>query len=102
VFAISEAFVHVHRFSVVGDGEPELVVQLHVSVAPMKVQPVQEETYEPPGAPQQVSTPFEFEICVTTGQVQRSSDAEDEDPESFVQLQVSTVPVTVQSVHVAE
>jgi hypothetical protein len=49
-----------------------------------------------------VSIPFEFEIWVTTGQLQRSSEVEAVDPESFVQSQVRVAPATVQSLQVAE
>jgi hypothetical protein len=43
VFAICEVFVHVHKFSVVGEGDPELVVQLHDSIAPVSMQLVHED-----------------------------------------------------------
>ena len=52
--------------------------------------------------PQQLSTPFEFEISERTGQLHRSSDAGTEEPESVVQSHVSVPPVTEQFLHEPE
>jgi hypothetical protein len=79
---------------------PLLVLQVQPRVVPVVAHSLHELVYEPPGLPQQVSTPLAFEIVAVFGQAHRSrDDGAVVEPEPVLQLHVSVPAVTTQLVH---